>query len=305
MTYAVCIDLGGTNFKLALVDRDYSVRAKKVIGTDMGGSRKQFLDALTGGVEAIMREAGLTRKSVKGVGIGVPGPVNAATGFVHLLPNIPGIRNINLKQLLSRRLGIAVYVDNDAKLMCVAESAAGAAHGFSNVLCVTLGTGVGGALILNGRLYRGNDNAAGEFGHTPLNEHGPVCPCGGRACLERYIGNASIFKEARSHYPAIESLEELTARARKGDAQAVALWDSVGTRLGIALAGAVNLLNLDAVVVGGGVAGAGRYLFDAVRRTIRERAMSVQGRRVCVVRARLGNNAGLIGAAVMVMKGTA
>jgi glucokinase len=303
MKYAICIDLGGTNLKVALVDGNYSVLYKKVLSTAFWNRKGVLIDAMVGVVNETIQEARLSRKSIVGLGIGIPGPVDALTGFVHFLPNIPGIKKINLKTLLTSRLRLHVSVDNDAKLMCLAEAAIGAARGLRNVLCVTLGTGVGGALILNNRLYRGANNAAGEFGHLPINEEGPECACGGRACLERYIGNISILKEARVVFPELESLEDLTCYARQGNKKAVKIWERVGTRLGIALAGVINLLNLDAVVIGGGVAGAGPYLFNAVRATIRDRGMSVQKRQVKVLKASLGRNAGIIGAAVLVMKG--
>ncbi len=221
---------------------------------------------------------------------------------MHFLPNIPGFKNIRLAELLRHALGIPVMVDNDAKLMALAEFTCGAAAGFGNCLCLTLGTGVGGGLILNGRLYRGIDNAAGELGHIPLNEAGPPCNCGGIACLEAYIGNARILNQATEVFQREMSLEELSDMAARGDPRAIRIWKAAGGVLGTALSGVVNLLNLDAIVIGGGVANAGRVLFYEVRSTIRRRAMSVQARRVKVFKARLGNDAGIIGAAILVLQ---
>jgi glucokinase len=166
-----------------------------------------------------------------------------------------------------------------------------------------LGTGVGGGIIISRKLYRGLDNASGEIGHTPLNEKGPRCNCGGSACLEAYIGNNRIIREARKLFRREITLEELSLKARKRNRLALSIWSKVGRRLGIALAGAVNLLNLDAIVIGGGVAEAGDILFDKVRETLKVRAMSVQAKRVKVFKAKLGNDAGLIGAAIVVKEG--
>ena len=188
--------------------------------------------------------------------------------------------------------------------MTRAEYAAGAAAGFRNALCITLGTGVGGGIILNGSLYRGSDNAAGEIGHLPINESGPRCNCGGMACLETYVGNNRILHEAKKVFKRAISLEELSALAKKRNQAALAIWRSAGFHLATALCGVTNLLNLDALVIGGGVANAGPVLFTTIRRTIRRRSMSVQAKRVKVFKAKLGNDAGVIGAAMLVKEGT-
>lgn len=296
MKNIIAIDLGGTNIKAALLDARCRIGARKVITTQ----KDNLVETLVCAVGDIMREHAIRARSVAGVGLGVPGPVDARRGIVHFLPNIPGIRETPLKRILERKLSLPVMLDNDAKLMALGEFICGAARGCENVLCLTLGTGVGGGLILNGRLYRGLDNAAGELGHVPINETGPSCNCGGAACLEAYVGNARIRERIYRVFRRVLPLEEVSAMARRGDARALAVWRDVGTKLGVALSGVVNLLNLDAIVIGGGVANAGRILFDTVGSTVRERAMSVQAGRVKVLRARLGNDAGLIGAAIMV-----
>jgi glucokinase len=196
-------------------------------------------------------------------------------------------------------------VDNDAKLMTIAEHRVGAAKKFKNALCLTLGTGVGGGLIINGSLYRGNDNAAGELGHIPLNEDGPVCGCGGKACLERYVGNTVILKEAHKLFKTSLSLEKLSQMSKNNNIKAIKFWKSVGEKLGLGLSGIVNLLNLDVIVIGGGVSDAGKILFDSIKQTISLRAMSVQSKRVKIFKAKLGNDAGVIGAGLLVKEGLA
>lgn len=232
--------------------------------------------------------------------MGLPGPIDEKSGVVHFFPNIPGFREVNLKSILERKLRLPVFLDNDAKLMALAEYRLGHARGFKNALCITLGTGVGGGIIIEGSLYRGKDNAAGEIGHVPINEKGPRCNCGGSACLETYIGNNRILNEAKKIFKRNISLEELSAKASRQNKQALNIWLKVAGRLGIALVGVVNLLNPDAIIIGGGVANAGSILFDKVKETIRRQAMKVQARRVKVFKAKLGSEAGLIGAAMMV-----
>jgi len=184
--------------------------------------------------------------------------------------------------------------------MALAEHRLGAARGCRNAVCLTLGTGVGGGLILEGKLYRGSSYGAGEIGHMPINEKGPSCNCGGFACLEAYVGNRRIMRQVKAIFKKDIPLEEVSAMAYRGNKKAAALWEAVGSRLGCALTGVVNLLNPDCIVIGGGVASAGKILFDRARETILLRAMPVHARAVKVVGAQLGNDAGMIGAALLV-----
>ncbi|MCX5703009.1 MAG: ROK family protein [Candidatus Omnitrophica bacterium] len=301
--FIVGIDLGGTNLRIALLDLKYKIKNKEVLSTRGFRSQQSLISAIVSSINNIIKANNLTKKDILGVGLGLPGPVDAKKGLVHFFPNIPGFREVNLKDILEKKLGLRVLLDNDAKLMALAEYKLGSARGFKNVLCLTLGTGVGGGLIIGGRLYRGLNNASAEIGHIPLNEKGPRCNCGSSACLEAYIGNNRIIRQARRLFKRDISLEELSLKAKNKDRLALSIWHKIGERLGIALAGAVNLLNLDAIVIGGGVANAGGILFDKVRKTLKERAMSVQGRHVKVFKAKLGNNAGLIGAAIVVKEG--
>lgn len=299
--YIVGIDLGGTNLKTSVLDTQYHIKAKAVLSTKQFGTKKELLVALKCSILEIIKKCQISKKSILGVGIGVPGPVDVEKGIVHFFPNIPGWKNVPLKILLQKSLGLPVFIDNDANLMSLAEARLGAARGVKNALCLTLGTGVGGGVIIEGKLYRGQDFVAGEIGHVPLNEKGPSCNCGGMACLEAYIGNSRILAQARKLFKRSISLEELSTLGKKQNAKALKIWALVGTRLGVALSGSVNLLNLDAVVIGGGVANAGEFLFKKIRNTVAQRAMSVQARRVRIMKARLGDEAGVIGAAILVL----
>lgn len=294
------IDLGATNLKCALLDGNLKIKARNYFSTKSFVSKLKLIQGIADSINSFISRHAISRNAVSGVGIGLPGPVDTFKGVVHFLPNIPGWREVELKKILERKTGLRVFIDNDAKLMALAEYKAGQARKFKNALCLTLGTGVGGGLIINGSLYRGSDNAAGEIGHLPINEKGPLCPCGGKACLESYIGNARILKEARKLFGSRITLEKVSALAKANNTRAIALWIKVGERLGIALSGVINLLNLDAVVIGGGVADAGKVLFESTRKTILSRAMSVQAKRVKIFKARLGNDAGMIGAGYLV-----
>jgi glucokinase len=301
--YIIAIDLGGTNLKVALLDLKYNIKDRELIGTKSFLEKEGLISGIVYSINRIIKYNNLDKTDFLGVGLGFPGPVNSKSGIVHFLPNIPGWKEVRLKDILKKRLGLAVFLDNDAKVMALAEHHLGAAKGFNNVLCMTLGTGIGGGVIINGKLYRGFNNAAGEVGHLPINERGLSCNCGSSGCLEAYIGNSRIIKNAKKEFKRNISLEELSLLATKGNRPAIKIWRNVGKHLGFALAGVVNILNLDAVVIGGGISNAGKVLFDSAKEALKNQAMSVQGSHVKIFRAKLGSDAGLIGAAIMVREG--
>ena len=243
--FIIGIDLGGTNLKAGLPDNNFIIKDKIVLGTKKFADKKGLISAIIFAIKSLIKDNKLTKKQVLGIGIGVPGPTNYQKGIVHFLPNIPGWREVNLKSILENKLNLHVRVDNDAKVMTLAEYKFGHARSFKNVLCLTLGTGVGGGIIIGGSLYRGQDNAAGEIGHLPLNEEGPRCNCGGTACLEAYIGNSKILKLAKEKFGKDISLEELSKLALKGNKASCAVWSSVGRHLGVALSGLITVLNLE------------------------------------------------------------
>lgn len=294
------IDLGGTNLKIALLDLNLRIRHKEVLNTRKFTNREGLISAIVDSVYKILKDNGLSKTDLLGVGLGLPGPIDFEKGIVHFFPNIPGWKEVKLKNILEKKLKLPVFVDNDAKVMALAEYKLGAAKGSTNAVCITLGTGVGGGIIINGKLYRGLSNAAGEIGHMPVNENGPVCNCGGRACLETYIGNNRVLAEAKKIFGSGITLEKLSYMAKNQNRKAKAVWLRFSERLSVALAGVVNLLNPDCIVIGGGVAAAGNVLFDSIKKAVSRRAMSVQAKHVKIFRAKLENNAGIIGAAILV-----
>lgn len=298
--FIISVDLGGTNLRLALFDLRYKFKGKISLDTSRFMTPEALIGVVADSIEKMIADCRLDRDDILGVGIGVPGPVDPGKGKVHFLPNISGWKNVNLKKILESKSGMPVFLDNDAKLMSLAELRLGAASGFKNAVCLTLGTGVGGSVIINGSIYRGSTFAAGEIGHIPISVVGPKCNCAGIGCLEAYIGNKAILNRAKKIFSRAVTLEELSGLAARGNRKALKLWAEVGVYLATALTGIVNLLNPDAIVIGGGVAGAGRALFGVVRREILKRAMSVQAAHVRIYPAKLGSDAGLIGAAILV-----
>jgi len=316
MKYLIGVDIGGTNIKLALVDKKARLRGRRTFSTTSFKGKKALIDGIVKQIEDLISGQGLKKRDVIGVGIGAPGAVDIRTGTVHYLTNIPDWREVPLGNILKKRLGIPVFVDNDVNVMALGEVYFGAGKGAVNMLCITLGTGVGGGLILDGKLYRGSTYAAGEFGHVPINMDGPKCKCGSWACVEAYAGNSYIVKDVTALIrngaktiitklvkgDLLKITPEIISEAdHKGDKFAKKVWTDVGEKIGVGLAGVVNLLNVEKIVIGGGVAEAGKVLFDSIRSTIDKRAMKLPAKTVRIVKAKLGYDAGLIGAATLVL----
>ncbi|MDP3730171.1 MAG: ROK family protein [Candidatus Omnitrophota bacterium] len=316
MQHLIGVDIGGTNIKLALVDKKAHLTGRRTFSTTSFKGKHALIDGIVSQIDDLISGQGLKKKDIIGVGIGAPGIIDIRTGTVHSLTNIPDWREVPLGNILKKRLSISVFVDNDVNVMALGEVYFGAGHGAVNMLCITLGTGVGGGLILDGRLYRGSSYAAGEFGHVPINIDGPKCKCGSWACVEAYAGNSYIVKDVIRQIKAGQKTlitelvegdlskitpEVISEAERKGDKFAKKVWADVGNKIGVGLAGVVNLLNVEKIVIGGGVAEAGKSLFDSIKKTIHARAMKLPAKTVKVVKAKLGYDAGLIGAATLVL----
>ena len=300
--YVVGVDVGGTNIKLGVVGPSGKVIARNSFATKPYAlNRIKLIAALSSEIQASIITAGLSKKQIAGVGIGLPGLVDYEKGIVRFLPNIPGWRGVHLKSILQKRVKLPVFVDNDVKVITLAESKFGAGRGVRNLVCLTLGTGVGAALILNGQLYRGEDNAAGELGHMPLNEHGPKCNCGGFGCFETYVGNRPLFALAsRMMRTPGMTTQKMFALAKKGNKKALLFWKTAAEHIGNGLVGIVNLLNPRLIIIGGGISNNEKFLFKTITQTIRRRAMSLQGSAFKIKRAEFKDDAGIIGAYVLV-----
>lgn len=299
--FTLGIDVGGTNVRMGLVDPQGRIVSRRSFATgEFILSKNKLIAAIIENCRMLLADSGIIRNKVDGIGIGLPGLINAQKGIVHVLPNIPGWVNVPLKSIFEKELRILTFLENDVNLITLGEWKFGAGRGAHNMIGMTLGTGVGSGLILDNRLYRGEGFAAGELGHVPLNEKGPACNCGGIACLERYVGNRYLALKARKLFNRNVSLEEMDQLARKGNLKAIGFWQDVAGHIGNGLVGAVNMLNPSRIVIGGGVANAHRHLFKTIRLIVRRRAMKVQGAMVKIVKAELGNDAGIIGAPVLI-----
>lgn len=303
---SIGIDFGGTTIKSGLVVDGKIVHRGVPIDTQALGGPQFVVEALVN----LVGQFGEHGASLSAIGIGLPGLVNQTTGIVHELTNVPGWDEVPLRKILHERTGLPVTIENDAKAMAYGEWKYGAALNGRHVVCITLGTGVGGALILDGRLYRGTNHIAGEIGHLSIDYRGRPGPYGNFGGLEEYIGNQQIATRAAERYRAAGrevALEQCTPRrlsemANGGDVIARQMWEDLGDELGAALASVVWIVNPDTIVIGGGVAKAGELLFEPTRRSIRSRTSDIIHSMLRVVPAALGNDAGIIGSAALALE---
>lgn len=290
------IDLGATNLKWAVVEHAGDGHdAWRAI--DRGDVRTRS----SAGPRTIVEQLGdvavgalASHPEITSVGVGVPGLYDPATGATRFLVNLPGDwSGVPVAAPLRARLGVPVALVNDARAFGLAELRLGAGRGVASIVGLTLGTGVGGVIAVDGRVLMGHDGTAGEAGHQTLDPDGPPCNCGNRGCLEAYA-RADRLAEACGAPTAAEAVE----RARAGDAAALAGLDRVGRWLGIGIANLITLINPDRVVIGGGVAAAGDLLLEPARDEIRRRITMTSLAEVEIVLAELGTWAGSIGAAI-------
>ncbi|MBI3990886.1 MAG: ROK family protein [Candidatus Omnitrophica bacterium] len=313
------IDLGGTRLKVGLVNDKGCIVARGELDTTIYRKKEDLINAMAEEVKRLLKLKRLKTYDLIGIGIGTPGIVDSVNGIVYDLTNIPGWKKVELKRLIEKRIHIPTFVDNDVNLMALGEFTYGAGKGVQSMVCLTMGTGVGGGIIIDGKLYRGATLSAGEIGHITINKDGPKCMCGGIGCLERYIGNRYIVSMA------LEKLKKVTKSkimllvngdrskitpkvlfqaAKQGDRVALEIWNEVGRDLGMVLAGVVNFLNPEKIIIGGGVAKAGNFLFNPVRKTVLAYAMDLPAKATAIVPAKLGNDAGIIGAATLARQST-
>jgi glucokinase len=301
---AIGIDFGGTTIKSAVVRDGQIVRRGTIIDT-----LKHDATSLMQALYDVVAELRAAESQVAGVGVGLPGFVDSVNGIVHHLTNVAGWDEVPLAHLLAEKTGLPAIVENDVKAMTYGEWKHGAARGVQHAVCITLGTGVGGGLILGGRLHRGAQLAAGEIGHASIDYRGKPGPYGNFGGLEEYVGNRQIAERAVEAYAAAgqtKTFEDCEPRnleryARGGDAVAKGIWDAVGDEIGAALANVVWTVNPDVIVIGGGVAKAGDILFDPIRRSICSRTVKLFHEHLRIIPAELGNDAGAIGNAALVL----
>jgi glucokinase len=283
------VDLGGTKILVGIVRRDGSVERRRETMTPLG-SQEELLEGLRAAVQQLLDDRAVA------VGFGVPSRLNRTTGVVEGSVNIP-LEGLDLRAWMAERLALPVTVDNDANVATYAEFQSGAGRDVRNMVMLTLGTGCGGGVVIDGHLYRG----WAEFGHIVIEYDGIPCQgtCTGRGHLESYVSGTAATKLAQQEFgPAVDA-HRLVRLAAEGDARARELLAGIGRRLGAGIGSLVNIFDPELVVVGGGFSAAADFLFGPAREIMQREALEPDGGRVRIVRAELGTAAGMIGAGLL------
>ena len=306
----IAVDLGGTSIRVALVQG--AVMSGRVHHpTPAGEGPARVIEAVALAIEAVLQAEGVDPRNTAAerivVAIASPGPLNAAKGIVYHAPNLLGWHDVPLGALLEERVGCPVQLLKDANAAALAEHRMGAGRGTRTMIYVTLSTGIGGGLILNGELFEGPNGTAGEIGHVTIDEYGPICNCGNRGCVETKASGIAIARRAAALIAAgtlhIEGTHEpsaarVIAAARSGNVAAAALIGEAGRSVGLALVGIIHLFNPEVIVLGGGLIHAGALLLTPIETAIERHAIAAPRAQARIAVAAHGDDAGLWGAAI-------
>ncbi|HMF91285.1 MAG TPA: ROK family protein [Candidatus Angelobacter sp.] len=325
--FAIGVDLGGTSLRIAAVESTGKILEKITTGTEVARGRERVIDEMCAAVRSLALKF-RPSEDLAGIGVGVPGIIDMATGMLRESPNLPGWQDYPVREEIETRLGTTVVLENDANAAALGENWLGAAAGVEDMCMLTLGTGVGGGLVLGGRIWHGMTGMAAEIGHINVDPEGVPCGCGSRGCLEQYAsatavkrmaleaiatGQAPGLARAMSQDPEFSS-KVVHQMASEGDESARQIFHRVGHALGIGLADLINIFNLPMYVLGGGVAAAWDAFAPAMIETVRSYSYiyrvttpgenesgavrpKAKAERTMITRALLGSDAGLIGAA--------
>lgn len=312
MNYYVGIDLGGTNTKIGLLDEEGNILFSTIVKTESEQGFEKTIERLSNILKIQVSNLNISFKNVAGVGLGVPGPV-ANGRIVKFWANFPWPVNVDLAAEFEKHLGVPVKVDNDVNVITLGEMWKGGGRGYKNVLGLAIGTGIGGGVVVNGKLVSGKNGAGGEVGHIKVERDGKLCGCGQEGCWEAYASATGLVREAKSRltvnknnllYERTKDREveakDIFDAARDGDEFSLNLVDYEAEFIALGIGNLLNVLDTDVVVVGGGIALAGDILFDKINEKLRKYAMLSTLEGLKIVQAELGNDAGIYGAAYLV-----
>ena len=308
--FVIGIDLGGTKINGALADLEGKVLSQYTIPTKASEGEQAVLGRIVEVIEKVMEKANKRAEEVKTIGIGSPGPLDAKAGVIITTPNLPFI-NFQLVRPIAEKFNIPTYLDNDANVAAIGEYMLGAGKGTTNMVYITVSTGIGGGAILHGKIYRGSTSNALEVGHMSIDPNGPRCNCGNYGCIEALASGTAIARQAReaiaaglqtslSGYDVVTSYE-VYKEAEDGDKVAKEILDSSFNYLGIAVANIITSFDPDMFVIGGGVSQMGAILFDKVQQVVHKRCFKSMSENCKIVPAGLGTDSGVIGAVALAL----
>jgi len=288
------IDIGGTNIKGVLMNGNKVVVRKK-ISTKSKSNKKIILTQLFECINYLIKKAG----RIRGIGVGVAGPIDFKNKKILNPPNVTAFKNLHLGEMIKDKFGIETVIDNDVNYLTLAEVILGVAKEKDFVIGLGLGTGVGGGIVLNEKIFHGANGSAGEIGHMVIFDNGRQCHCGSKGCLEAYVNEKGIRETTKEIFgKEIDSIT-LFEMAKKGNKKAIKVWQITGQYLGIGLANLVNIMNPSIIVIGGGIANVGGLLLKPARKEMKKNILSPLAKNTPVVRAKLGEYAGAIGAGLL------
>lgn len=299
---AIGIDIGGTNVAVGLVDELGQVKAQQTLAMDQSLAPLAMLDKIEAIINSLLEQAAITYKNLSGIGIGAPGPLDVHAGIITCPPNLPNWRQVPIVAELAQRFGIPVALDNDANAATLGEKWVGAAQANNHFVCMTIGTGIGAGIFVNGKLLQGATGNAAEVGHMMLNPNTEgTCACGQKGCFEWYASGTAIARRASALLGQTVSARETFDSYLSGQPTTVSLVEETFQYIGTACVTLINLLDPEKIIIGGGVAEVGEPLFAVVRDYVSKYALNPAGRQVSIVPAGLRTNAGIIGAASLIL----
>ncbi len=289
------VDIGGTNIKGIILD-GAKIRSKVQFATKSKTNKKILLNQVFKIIKTLIKKG----KKINGVGVGVAGPVDFENQKVLDPPNVIALKNLELGKLIEKEFKIKTLIENDGHLMTLAEAIKGAGKNKKNIVGITLGTGVGGGIVIDKKIVHGKTGTAGEIGHMSINKYGRKCNCGSRGCLEAYVCENGIRKTAYDFFKKRIKSYDLHQMGKKGNKQAIEAWNEIGKSLGLGLANIVDIFNPEIIIIGGGIArGAGELLINPTKKEMRKNVLSESAKRTPVVLAKLNEYAGAIGASLL------
>ncbi|MCB9209044.1 MAG: ROK family protein [Ignavibacteriales bacterium] len=312
LKYAIGVDLGGTKIKLGIVTSEGRIVKKDSIPTLANEGVDKSISQIKKGISNLLKG---NKNLISGIGIGSPGVVSLKKGTVENPPNLPGWGKVHLGRIISKEFSLPTFVENDANAAAIGELIYGKGKKLNSFIMITLGTGVGGGIIYDKKLFRGDLGGAGEIGHLTIDINGPKCNCGSRGCIEAYVGNNYFIANVKKKLESVKeskifelidnNLENLSPKtihdaSLLNDEFSIKMIEEMGQNLGFGLASIVNVLDITNVIIGGGVSGFGKILFDSTKNSIKSRVLTPLKSRVNVYPANLKNNAGVKGASSLV-----
>ncbi len=314
MDIAIGVDLGGTNIRGILVDTKGVIISQLKCRSQVKRGKEIAIKKLLDLIQKLKAQS-VSSGHLIGIGVGAPGPLDVKKGIIHFAPNLPGWKEVYLKKILKDKFNMKVVLENDANAAAWGERCFGAGKGINNLVCFTLGTGIGGGIIIDGKIYHGNNFVSAEFGHMTVNKDGPLCNCGNRGCLEAYSSATGIrnrikdkikkgitsqfFTNIDDYLNESVSLKSIFETARMGDDLTKNIVEDAITYLGIAMANIANLLNPEMIILTGGISKEGENLMMPLKKVIKKRTLSSNYQFLKIVTGELGDFAGTLGAAAL------